>query len=119
MKKLIGIIIFLLASINICFSQQILAKNFLGIWMQTDKKNYIEIVQAQNKYIVIEYRAIEHELFFSGDGKSAVFVRFGKGPPGFDVVMLRMNGNRMERLYFSENNYDWELSQYSYYRKEN
>ncbi|MDD3980896.1 MAG: hypothetical protein PHT55_01690 [Spirochaetales bacterium] len=117
MKKLSLLMLFVLFYNAVCFSQPISANNFLGTWMQMDNRNYIEIVKEQGKYLVIEYRAIKHELFFSGDGKSAVFVAFGKGPPGFDVVMLRINENKMDRLYFTEEHYDWELSQYSYYKK--
>lgn len=117
MKKLITLLIFCFTFNAFCFSQPISINGFLGTWMQMDDNNYIEIVKEQSKYIVIEYRSIKHELFFSGDGKNVVFVAFGKGPPGFEVVMLRMDGDKMERFYFTEDNYDWELSPYSYYRK--
>ena len=117
MKKLPILLVFVLIINVFCFSQPISINSFLGTWMQMDNNNYIEIVKEQSKYIVTEYRSIKHELFFSGDGKNAVFVAFGKGPPGFEVVMLRMNGNKMERFYFTEENYDWELSPYSYYKK--
>jgi len=85
--------------------------------MQLDEANYIEIIKENRRYFVIEFRAIKHEIFFSGDGSSAVFVAFGKGPPGFDIVMLRKNGDKIDRLYFTEEDYDWKPSQYSYYRK--
>lgn len=117
MKKQILLTFFLLLLISLCFSQKIVEDPFLGVWMQVDEANYIEIIKENGKYFVIEYRAIKHELFISGDGRSAVFVAFGKGPPGFDIVMLRKNGDKIDRLYFTEEDYDWKPSQYSYYRK--
>ena len=117
MKKSIALLFLNLILVFSGFSQQKSFDDFLGTWELTTKTNEIEIVKEGNKYFVIEYITIKHELFFTADGDRAVFIAFGKGPPGFSVVMLKKTGNKMDRLYFTEEHYDWELSQYSYYKK--
>lgn len=117
MKKNILAFILILIFAFPSFGQQKSLDDFLGIWEVTTKTNEIEIVKEGGKYFVIEYITIKHELFFSADKDRAIFVAFGKGPPGFNIVMLKKTGNKMDRLYFTDENYDWELSQYSYYKK--
>ncbi len=113
-KRIILIGLFFLMT-TIIFGQQSEPKNFLGKWIQEDKANSIEIIKEQNKYFVIEFVSIKHELYFSADFLSAVFLEFGKGP-GMDIIMLRLNGKKIERYFFREEGYDWIRSAYTYFK---
>jgi hypothetical protein len=89
--------------------------DFLGEWALQDESMTIRIVKEGGLYFVIEFVRIKHELFLSGDGTRALFIEYGKGP-GWDTTMLKLDGDTIVDMYFSEN-YTWEPSQYVYYRK--
>ena len=115
-KKIVPLVVFFLIASNFVFGQQkSFADGFLGKWTLPNKANSIEIIKEGNKYIVIEFVAIKHELFMSLDGNRAVFIESGKGP-GFDVTMLERIGDRIDRYYLDQEKIRWEKSQYTYFR---
>jgi hypothetical protein len=88
--------------------------DFLGVWALKDGSNDITIIKEGERYFIIEFVHIKHELFFSGDGSHALFMEWGKGP-GWDTTMLQLDGDTIADMYFSEK-YIWEPSPYIYYR---
>jgi hypothetical protein len=97
------------------FSQDNTIDSFLGKWTLPNKANTIEIIIEGNKYIIIEFVSIKHEIFLSKDGNRVVFIESGKGP-GFDVIMLEKIGDRLDRYYLNQEKIQWEKSQYTYFR---
>ncbi|MDX9828122.1 MAG: hypothetical protein RBT73_10300 [Spirochaetia bacterium] len=116
MKKAVPLAMFFFIASRLIFGQQSsYADDFLGKWTLPNKANSIEIIIEDNKYIIIEFVAIKHELFMSLDGDRVVFIESGKGP-GFDVTMLEKIGNRIDRYYLDQEKIQWIKSQYTYYR---
>ncbi|MHB9156361.1 MAG: hypothetical protein ACYC5N_11865, partial [Endomicrobiales bacterium] len=96
-------------------AQPYVEDTYLGIWRLKDRSNHIDIIKEGDLYYVIEFGAIKHELFFSGDKKRAMFMEWGKGPDVF-ASMLLFDGIKVTRLYFSPD-YIWEPSQYTFYKE--
>ena len=116
MKRIVPLVVFFLIASNFVFGQQkSFADGFLGKWTLPDKANSIEIIKEGDKYIIIEFVAIKHELFVSLDGNRAVFIESGKGP-GFDLTMLERIGDRIDRYYLDQEKIRWKKSQYTYFR---
>ena len=88
--------------------------DFLGTWALKDNANDIKIIKEGELYYVIEFVHIKHELYFSGDGRQAVFIEWGKGP-GWDTMMYQLERNVITETYFSEG-YRWKATQYIYYK---
>jgi len=89
--------------------------DFLGTWKLKDNSNSIRIIKEGELYYIIEFVHLKHELYFSGDGKEALFIEWGKGP-GWDTTMLHLDGDIITEMYFSEE-YRWQASEYVFYRK--
>jgi hypothetical protein len=115
-KKIAPLVIFIIFTLNLVLGQHKSNVNdFLGKWTLPDKANSIEIIIEGNKYIIIEFVSIKHELFISFDGDRAVFIESGKGP-GFDLTMLEKIGNRLDRYYLDQEKIQWVKSQYTYFK---
>ena len=90
---------------------------FLGKWERKDKSNQIDIIKKDNLYYIVEYVSINHELFFSGDDKRAIFQEWGKGPSG-DLLGLVLSGDgKSIQYYWLSDTAKWQPSAYIYYKK--
>jgi len=89
--------------------------DFLGTWKLKDNSNSIRIIKEGELYYIIEFVHLKHELYFSGDGKEALFIEWGKGP-GWGTTMLHLDGDIITEMFFSEE-YEWKASEYIFYRK--
>lgn len=89
--------------------------DFLGVWQLKDNSNSIKILKEGELYYIIEFVHLKHELYFSGDGKQALFIEWGKGP-GWDTTMLQLDGDIITEMYFSEE-YRWQASEHVFYRR--
>jgi hypothetical protein len=99
----------------VSFTEALGRDDFLGTWELQDNSRSIKIIKEGELYYIIEFVHLKHELYFSGDGKEALFIEWGKGP-GWDTTMLYLNGDIITEMYFSEE-YEWQASEYVYYRK--
>ncbi len=115
MKKVLFSTIFFLLIAAFSFGQPKSFDSFLGKWELANKTNSIEFIIEGNKYIIIEFVSIKHELFMSFDGNRLVFIESGKGP-GFDLTMLEKIGDRLDRYYLDQDKIQWIKSQYTYYK---
>lgn len=88
---------------------------FLGTWTLKDSTHSIQIIKEEEKYYVIEFVHLKHELFFSGDGTRALFIEYGKGE-GWDTTMLKLDGNSITDMTFSEG-FTWKPTEYVYYKR--
>ena len=105
----------LLLSANFIFAQTTDHSVFLGTWVMKDSTNEIKIVKEGESFFIIEFVRIKHELFFSGDGRRALFQEWGKGPPGTAGLMLGDDTATIMLFGVSENA-EWALS-YVFSRK--
>ena len=117
MKRLI-IVLFLLVPFFFAHSQSDGRDAFLGTWVLKDKSNDVEIIKKNDLYYIVEFVRIEHELFFSGDNKRAIFQEWGKGPPGDLIgIVLSDDGKSIQYNWLSDFG-EWRPnSSYIYYKK--
>jgi len=99
----------------VSFTEALGRDDFLGIWELQDYSRSIIIIKEGELYFIIEFVHLKHELYFSGDGKEALFIEWGKGP-GWDTTMLHLDGDIITEMNFSEE-YKWQASEYVFYRK--
>lgn len=112
-KKKVLVLVLLILMVSFSWAEG--RDDFLGSWSLADNSMTIKIIKEGERYYVIEFVHLKHELFFSGDGSRALFIEYGKGP-GWDTSMLLLDGDAITRMHFSEE-YDWKPSQYVYYRR--
>ena len=109
---LLIILIFSVMTINAQISNQ---ERFLGSWTLEDGSNSIKVIKEEGLYYIIEFVRIKHELFFSSDGKRALFQEWGKGATG--ICGLQLGANDKTLLFYGVSDTgDWALS-YKFYQK--
>jgi hypothetical protein len=111
-KHILAIALVFLA---VSFSEAKGRDDFLGTWRLKDNSNSIRIIKEGELYYIIEFVHLKRELYFSGDGREALYIAWGKGP-GWDTTMLHLDGDTITEMYFSEE-YKWQPSEYVFYRK--
>ena len=99
----------------VSFTEALGRDDFLGAWELQDNSRSMRIIKEGELYYIIEFVHLKHELYFSGDGKEALFIEWGKGP-GWSTTMLRLNGDTITEMFFSEE-YKWQATEYVYCRK--
>lgn len=86
MKRFVVVLAFVALTQKL-FSQGI-GDAFLGQWKLRESSAKIEIVEEQGSYYIIEFVNLKYELFFSPDGKRALFYAWGKGEPHPVVISI-------------------------------
>lgn len=113
-KKICSSLILIFSVMTIC-AQVNNKEGFLGSWTLEDGSNSIKVIKEEGLYYIIEFVRIKHELFFSGDGKRALFQEWGKGATG--ICGLQLGTNDKTLLYYGvSDSGDWVLS-YQFYQK--
>ncbi|MHB9152887.1 MAG: hypothetical protein ACYC2S_09535 [Spirochaetales bacterium] len=115
MSRKICLSIILIFSVMTISAQMSSKERFLGSWILEDGSNSIKVIKEEGLYYIIEFVRIKHELFFSGDGKRALFQEWGKGATG--ICGLQLGANDKTLLYYGVSDTgDWVLS-YRFYQK--
>jgi hypothetical protein len=109
MAKRTVVSIFLMLMVTLIYAQTPNHDAFLGTWIMKDSTNEIKVVKEGGLYYIVEFVRIKHELFFSGDGKRALFQEWGKGPPGTAGLKLGDDGKSI-LLFGVSDNAEWALS---------